>query len=213
MGFMSVIQGSDITYNFIFNCKHFRIIIDNCYSCILIFFRCKCRKTCSNRVVQNGLQWPVEIFKTAKKGWGIRALHDMPRGTFVGVYMGEIMDSRTAERRGRKTGDEYFADIDFPEIITSYKSDYESEVTDIEKNSSDENDDGAIRVKRKWKAKRRKRALYSDSEDSDDGSSSRNRRRSARKILFGENEPIYTVDAKFKGNFARYLNVRHKLND
>uniref|UniRef100_A0A3Q2YYL9 Euchromatic histone-lysine N-methyltransferase 1b n=1 Tax=Hippocampus comes TaxID=109280 RepID=A0A3Q2YYL9_HIPCM len=60
---------------------------------------CSCWRTCKNRVVQNGLRTRLELFRTSKKGWGVRALQDIPQGTFVCEYVGEIISEAEAEMR------------------------------------------------------------------------------------------------------------------
>ncbi|XP_061703551.1 histone-lysine N-methyltransferase EHMT1 isoform X2 [Syngnathoides biaculeatus] len=60
---------------------------------------CSCWRTCRNRVVQNGLRARLELFRTSKKGWGVRALQDIPQGTFVCEYVGEIISEAEAEMR------------------------------------------------------------------------------------------------------------------
>lgn len=53
---------------------------------------CKCdRKMCENRVVQHGLQLRLQVFKTKDKGWGVRCLDDIDKGTFVCIYAGRIL--------------------------------------------------------------------------------------------------------------------------
>ena len=60
--------------------------------------KCACQKRenkkktppCTNHVVQDGLKVHLEMFLTKRKGWGIRALQDIPKGTFMGFYIGEI---------------------------------------------------------------------------------------------------------------------------
>ena len=59
--------------------------------------KCACQKRenkkknpCTNHVVQDGLKVHLEMFLTKKKGWGIRTLQDIQKGTFMGVYIGEI---------------------------------------------------------------------------------------------------------------------------
>ncbi|KAG9491836.1 hypothetical protein GDO78_000372 [Eleutherodactylus coqui] len=53
---------------------------------------CKCnRKMCQNRVVQHGLQVRLQVFKTKEKGWGVRCLDDLDKGTFVCIYAGLIL--------------------------------------------------------------------------------------------------------------------------
>ena len=53
----------------------------------------KKKNPCTNHVVQDGLKVRLEMFLTKKKGWGVRSLQDIPNGTFMGVYIGEIRQS------------------------------------------------------------------------------------------------------------------------
>ncbi|XP_047408335.1 histone-lysine N-methyltransferase SETDB2 [Sciurus carolinensis] len=60
------------------------------YECSLL---CKCnRQRCQNRVVQHGPQVRLQVFKTEKKGWGVRCLDDIDRGTFVCIYSGRLLN-------------------------------------------------------------------------------------------------------------------------
>jgi len=53
--------------------------------------RCKCNiNMCTNRLVQHGLQVRLQLFKTQNKGWGIRCLDDIAKGSFVCIYAGRI---------------------------------------------------------------------------------------------------------------------------
>uniref|UniRef100_A0A7C9CQX8 [Histone H3]-lysine(4) N-trimethyltransferase n=1 Tax=Opuntia streptacantha TaxID=393608 RepID=A0A7C9CQX8_OPUST len=75
---------------------------------------CKCSKTCPNRVLQNGLKVKLEVFKTEKKGWGVRACESILRGTFVCEFVGEVIDIQEANRRHKrygKAGCYYFYDV------------------------------------------------------------------------------------------------------
>jgi hypothetical protein len=76
--------------------------------------RCKCHKSrCKNRVVGRGIQLPLEVFKTKLCGWGVRTLVDIPAGTFVCEYVGEIISEQEAERRASpEMGDEYLLSLD-----------------------------------------------------------------------------------------------------
>ncbi|XP_016130714.1 histone-lysine N-methyltransferase EHMT1-like [Sinocyclocheilus grahami] len=47
---------------------------------------CSCWRTCRNRVIQNGLRVRLQVFRTERKGWGVRALQDIHEGTFVCEY-------------------------------------------------------------------------------------------------------------------------------
>ncbi|XP_040915268.1 histone-lysine N-methyltransferase EHMT1 [Toxotes jaculatrix] len=60
---------------------------------------CSCWRTCKNRVVQNGLRTRLQLFRTSKKGWGVRAMQDIPQGTFICEYVGEIISEAEAEMR------------------------------------------------------------------------------------------------------------------
>ncbi|XP_068281241.1 histone-lysine N-methyltransferase SETDB2 isoform X2 [Nyctibius grandis] len=46
---------------------------------------------CQNRLVQHGIQVRLQVFNTAKKGWGVRCLDDIDKGTFVCTYSGRLM--------------------------------------------------------------------------------------------------------------------------
>ncbi|XP_063173850.1 histone-lysine N-methyltransferase SETDB2 isoform X2 [Candoia aspera] len=59
------------------------------YECSLL---CGCDKNmCQNRLVQHGLQVRLQVFNTEKKGWGVRCLDDLDKGTFVCTYAGRLM--------------------------------------------------------------------------------------------------------------------------
>ncbi|KAM6927893.1 histone-lysine N-methyltransferase SETMAR [Xenentodon cancila] len=60
---------------------------------------CSCSDACSNRVVQKGLQFSLEVFHTRNKGWGVRPLEEIRCGTFVCEYAGEVIDFEEARRR------------------------------------------------------------------------------------------------------------------
>lgn len=61
---------------------------------------CQCNADkCYNRVVQRGLQLKLQLFKTVNTGRGVRTLTDIPPGTFVISYIGEIIDEDTASKR------------------------------------------------------------------------------------------------------------------
>ncbi|XP_076025619.1 histone-lysine N-methyltransferase EHMT1 isoform X2 [Genypterus blacodes] len=70
---------------------------------------CSCWRTCKNRVVQNGLRLRLQLFRTSKKGWGVRALQDIPQGTFVCEYVGEIISESEADMR---ENDSYLFSLD-----------------------------------------------------------------------------------------------------
>lgn len=60
---------------------------------------CGCSDACCNRVVQRGLRLRLEVFSAETKGWGVRTLEAIPRGTFVCEYAGEVIGFQEARRR------------------------------------------------------------------------------------------------------------------
>ncbi|XP_046895405.1 histone-lysine N-methyltransferase SETDB1-B isoform X2 [Hypomesus transpacificus] len=90
--------------------------------------RCKCcAEMCTNRLVQHGLQVCLQLFKTQNKGWGIRCLDDVAKGSFVCIYAGKILTDDFADKEGLEMGDEYFANLDHIESVENFKEGYESE--------------------------------------------------------------------------------------
>ncbi|XP_068179414.1 histone-lysine N-methyltransferase SETDB1-B [Antennarius striatus] len=90
--------------------------------------QCKCcSQMCTNRLVQHGLQVRLQLFKTQNKGWGIRCLDDVAKGSFVCIYAGKILTDDFADREGLEMGDEYFANLDHIESVENFKEGYESE--------------------------------------------------------------------------------------
>ncbi|ODN88757.1 hypothetical protein L198_06559 [Cryptococcus wingfieldii CBS 7118] len=78
---------------------------------------CGCPPECINRVVQRGRspRTQVELFKTELKGWGVRAGSDIPKGTFIGTYAGELVTEAESEQRGviyTAIGKTYIFDLD-----------------------------------------------------------------------------------------------------
>lgn len=80
-----------------------------------------------NRVAQQPLQLKLQVFKTGNRGWGLRCLNDVPKGSFVCVYAGDLMTEQHANEAGDNFGDEYFAELDYIEVVESLKEGYEPE--------------------------------------------------------------------------------------
>ncbi|XP_034447361.1 histone-lysine N-methyltransferase SUV39H1-A [Hippoglossus hippoglossus] len=83
--------------------------------------RCSCVPDCPNRVVQRGIQFDLCIFKTENgRGWGVRTLQHIRKNTFVMEYVGEIITTDEAERRGHvydRQGSTYLFDLDYVEDV------------------------------------------------------------------------------------------------
>ena len=73
-----------------------------------------------------------QVFKTENCGWGIRCLDDIPKGQFICVYAGEVLNEQEANKDGIQDGDEYLVGLDIIEVVEDSKFGYESSVKDIE---------------------------------------------------------------------------------
>lgn len=103
--------------------------------------RCRCSKSCLNRVVQHKIQLKLQVYKTANRGWGIRCLNDVPKGGFICVYAGHLLTEQKANEEGANLGDEYFAELDYIEVAERLKQGYESDVRDDWRSDSDSSSD------------------------------------------------------------------------
>ncbi|OMP11414.1 hypothetical protein CCACVL1_00531, partial [Corchorus capsularis] len=66
--------------------------------------KCGCDKQCGNRVVQRGIASKLQVFSTCEgKGWGLKTLQDLPQGTFVCEYVGEIVTNTELYERNMKS--------------------------------------------------------------------------------------------------------------
>ncbi|XP_064155863.1 histone-lysine N-methyltransferase SUV39H1-A isoform X2 [Anguilla rostrata] len=83
--------------------------------------RCRCGPDCPNRVVQRGIQYDLCIFKTPDgRGWGVRTMEHIRKNCFVMEYVGEIITTEEAERRGHiydRQGATYLFDLDYVEDV------------------------------------------------------------------------------------------------
>ena len=64
--------------------------------------------TCHNRVLQHGISARLQAFRVYGMGWGIRALQNIPKGSFICEYVGEIISDSEAETRE----DSYLFDLE-----------------------------------------------------------------------------------------------------
>jgi [histone H3]-lysine9 N-trimethyltransferase SUV39H len=49
--------------------------------------------------VQHGRRVELEIFRTKRRGWGLRTLEPLEAGRFVDTYVGEVVNAKEAARR------------------------------------------------------------------------------------------------------------------
>lgn len=78
---------------------------------------CVCGPECCNRVVQKLRSIPLCIFRTGDaKGWGVKAVTEIKKNSFVCEYTGEVIMFDEAEQRGavaNAKGLTYIFDLDF----------------------------------------------------------------------------------------------------
>lgn len=67
--------------------------------------RCKCKSNCMNRVVQHPLNLKLQVFKTVNRGWGLRCLNDVPKGSFICCYAGNLLTETAANDAGEDLGE------------------------------------------------------------------------------------------------------------
>ncbi|GAA5891496.1 hypothetical protein JCM8208_007302 [Rhodotorula glutinis] len=60
---------------------------------------CKCGDQCRNQRFQNREYAPIEVVKTEKKGFGVRAEADIPADAFVYEYVGEVIGPKPFEAK------------------------------------------------------------------------------------------------------------------
>uniref|UniRef100_A0A146LMZ4 Histone-lysine N-methyltransferase eggless n=1 Tax=Lygus hesperus TaxID=30085 RepID=A0A146LMZ4_LYGHE len=187
--------------------------------------RCKCSSSCPNRLVQFPLSAKLQLFQTGKKGWGVRALHDLPKGSFVCTYVGVLLNEREANEWGILHGDEYLSDLDFIEKQEASKPGYEEHVEEL-KDSTTDSKSGVVNTTIN------KVVVGSHAAGSDHGPPKRRssrahsqppfeikkRRHSNKKIavrefpkgsikrLYPADFSEFTIDAKNGGNIGRYFN-------
>ncbi|KAI1730879.1 pre-SET motif domain-containing protein [Ditylenchus destructor] len=61
---------------------------------------CGCDEDCPLRMVQRGRKFPIVLFRTLHKGWSLRSAVDIPSGSYVAEYIGEVITSREADSTG-----------------------------------------------------------------------------------------------------------------
>ncbi|XP_073098550.1 histone-lysine N-methyltransferase, H3 lysine-9 specific SUVH4 isoform X2 [Elaeis guineensis] len=70
---------------------------------------CGCSINCVNRTSQQGLKYRLEVFRTPKKGWGVRSWDTIPSGAPICEYTGILMKTDEVENASENN---YIFDID-----------------------------------------------------------------------------------------------------
>ncbi|KAK7314426.1 hypothetical protein VNO77_32949 [Canavalia gladiata] len=70
---------------------------------------CGCKPNCGNKISQKGIKYQLEVYRTPKKGWGVRTWDFIPSGAPVCEYIGVV--KKNDELLDAKEND-YIFDID-----------------------------------------------------------------------------------------------------
>ncbi|KAF8111301.1 hypothetical protein N665_0076s0281 [Sinapis alba] len=87
---------------------------------------CPCHASCKNKVIQTGLKFRLEVFKTANRGWGLRSWDPIRAGSFICEYAGEVKDKGDL---GMDQEDDEFV-FDTSRVYNSFKWNYEPALVD-----------------------------------------------------------------------------------
>ncbi|POY71556.1 putative Histone-lysine N-methyltransferase [Rhodotorula taiwanensis] len=87
---------------------------------------CRCGRHCQNQRFQRRQYAPIEIVKTEKKGFGVRAGADIPADAFVYEYVGEVIGPTPFQRKMKEYANEgikhfYFMALDKDVFIDATK--------------------------------------------------------------------------------------------
>ncbi|KAH7882045.1 hypothetical protein F5I97DRAFT_1817718 [Phlebopus sp. FC_14] len=87
---------------------------------------CRCRSYCQNQRFQRKEYADIEIVMTEKKGFGLRAVADMPKDTFIYEYVGDVVSRPSFMKRMREYAEEgirhfYFMMLQKDEYIDATK--------------------------------------------------------------------------------------------
>jgi len=188
---------------------------------------CNCKKTCLNRVVQEPMKASLQLFFTEKKGWGVRTLADLPKGSFVCTFLGVVRTEKDADNDFSLNWGEYLADLDFLDTVEEVKDGYESYVVQTESEDESENytsssDDEEFSpswaIKSKMSMFESKMSLRKNLQNTNtkiDGKHDLSKLNTQQKVgskntsllsYLDKDCGIFTLDAKVSGNIGRYFN-------
>lgn len=63
---------------------------------------CGCSMDCPNRVAQKGVSVHLAVIRHSDKGWALHTREELPKGTFVCEYAGELLTTEEAQNRQRE---------------------------------------------------------------------------------------------------------------
>lgn len=147
-------------------------------------------------------------------GFGVRTQTDLPKGTYICCYFGDLLHGKTADLRGNRKGamygDEYFVTLDHIEMVER-KDNYESDVAFDESDAEEERPSKVQKLNASMQNPRKPNLnrpqynfisyypTFSKMKETLDVTQ--------RTELFGKDEEPFVVDGRFRGNVSRFVNV------
>lgn len=64
---------------------------------------CKCGIECINRLTQQRKDVPLCLFKTKDRGWGVKAMANVTKNSYIIEYVGELIGQEDADSRSVTT--------------------------------------------------------------------------------------------------------------
>ncbi|CAD5215162.1 unnamed protein product [Bursaphelenchus okinawaensis] len=172
-----------------------RKLFSGIYECNIM---CSCSRNCLNRVVQREVCISMQLFKTAKKGWGVKTLVDIPQGQFVCTYSGQMFTDVKADEHVRKGqgSDMYFADVDLFDSVEGMKRNL---------NICNTDDEGVDMGEKKTRKKKRRKSKWTHHKKAKEPEVPEITEKSLLHHLFGDSR-LFVVDAQERGNLGRFFN-------
>jgi len=176
---------------------------------------CSCSSTCPNRLAQFPIRTRLQVFKTKNRGWGIRALDDIPQGSFVCTYVGKLYADSESQVQGKEFGDTYFCELDFIEVAEGYlKPDLNlnkaeglgSDDEEEERQSKDDNKNPVKTSNNETETEIELRENGSVKEEEEEEREKEMKINSVRRRFGEEETEPYVMDANTQGNIGRFFN-------
>ncbi|CAF3070125.1 unnamed protein product [Rotaria sp. Silwood2] len=156
--------------------------------------KCLCHtKQCTNRLVQNSLYQQLQLFHTNTKGWALRVLHDIPYGSFINAYVGELITEEIATKRDFK----YLAILDHKSHLNT--TDNKKRKASPIKNKL--NNVGILNGKSRIPVKHCVQLLNDSQTDNEDDDNDED-----------DDDSCFILDAKHYGSISRFYNHSCKPN-
>ncbi|KAI1730947.1 pre-SET motif domain-containing protein [Ditylenchus destructor] len=128
-------------------------LISGVYECNEL---CPCnRNLCFNRVVQQKIKIPLQLYMTAETGWGVRTLVDLAPGTFVSTYSGSLLTDQMAEQQGNSVSDTYFAELDLYEMVQREKQQQGVDLIEEDEGFASDTDNNTVTLSSNSKSRSR----------------------------------------------------------